>query len=151
MIRIVRMDGADAYDLIFTPHLAMLPEIEQETMHRAMRNSSRLWVGYSDETILAVWGLIPPTLLSDTAYLWQLTTKHMTDHVFLFIRHSQIAVADMLTEYPTIVGHTRTNNRRAIRWLRWLGAVFGDPINNDFLPFTIKATQSWHQDSAQSA
>jgi hypothetical protein len=64
---IIRLDGQEAYDLLSPEHLAMLPDIEQETMHRAIMNSSRVWMGMDDAKILAVWGLIPPTLLSDTA------------------------------------------------------------------------------------
>lgn len=136
---IIRLDGAEAYDLIFTEHLSMLSTIEQETMQRALGNSSRVWMGMDDTVILAMWGLIPPTLMSDTAYLWMFHTKHLSKHTFMFIRHSQRAVEEMLKEYPTIVGHCAIVNIRAHQWLRWLGASFGDPISDKALPFTIKA------------
>lgn len=148
---IISLNGVEAYDLISPRYLSMLPAIDQETMHRAIMNSTRVWAGAVDDQLVAMWGLIPPTLLSDTAYLWLFTTDHLRDHVFIFIRHSQRAVKAMLAEYPTIVGHTKINNTRAIQWLRWLGAEFGDPINNDVRPFTIRASQSWPQDSVQSA
>lgn len=149
--QIIRCDSSDAYDLIFADHLAMLSTIEQETMHRSMKNSSRIWVGEDDGKIIAVWGLIPPTLMSEVAYLWLFTTKHLAGHVFIFVRHSQRAVEEMLTEYPTIVGHTAIDNRKAQQWLRWLGAEFGEPVHNTVLPFIIKARQhSWPKDLGQS-
>lgn len=150
--RIIRVDGAEAYDLIFTEHLSMLSEIEQETMQRSLTNSSWVWLGMDDADIIAIWGLIPPTLMSDVAYLWMYHTKHLSKHTFMFIRHSQRAVEEMLQQYPTIVGHTAIINRRAQQWLRWLGAEFSDPINNKVIPFTIKAKPQWaQQDSVQSA
>lgn len=151
-LTVVRVDSVDAWGLIFQPHLAMLSEIEQETMHRAIRNSTRIWVGMDGDNLVAMWGLIPPSLMSETAYLWLFTTEHLREHVFSFIRQSQRAVEEMLIYYPVIVGHTMSANRRAIQWLRWLGAEFGDPINGKVIPFTIKAKQnSWHQDSVQLA
>lgn len=148
--QIIRTDGASAWDLIFPDYLSMLSSIDQETMQRIMMNSSRVWVGEDDGKIIAVWGLVPPTLLSDVAYLWLYTTPHLRNHVFTFIRHSQRAVEEMLHEFPRIVGHTRINNHRGIQWLRWLGAKYGDP-QGDFLPFTIEASQCQQPASVQSA
>ena len=144
-----RLSHSDAWELIYPDHISCLTSIEQETMQRAMSNSSRIWVGEIDARIVAVWGLIPPTLMSDTAYLWLFTTPHFTEHTFLFIRHSQRAVQQMLAEFPTIVGHGKVGASRSLRWLRWLGAEFSAP-QGQFLPFTIRASQ-WPQDSAQSA
>lgn len=148
---IIRVDGASAYDLIYTDHLATLSTIEQETMQRSLMNSSHVWVGMNDEKIVALWGLIPPTLMSDIAYLWMYHTKHLDGHTFRFIRHSQLAIRLALNEFPTIVGHVAIANRRAQQWLRWLGAEFGSPINSTVLPFTIKASSQWQLDSARSA
>lgn len=148
---IIRLNGAEAVDLISVEHLPMLPILDQETIQRSIMNSSRVWAGLVDQKLVAMWGLIPPTLMSDVAYLWLVTTKHLDGHQFLFIRHSQRAIESMLAEYPEIVGHTLISNRAAQQWLRWLGATFGDPINGTVYPFTIKASRSWQQDSVQSA
>lgn len=147
--RIDSFDGATAYDLIYPGHLSMLSVIEQETMKRALMNSSRIWLGHEDFKIIALWGLIPPTLMSEIAYLWLFTTKEFTEYTFTFVRQSQRVVAAMLEEYPTIVGHGVVGHDRSLRWLRWLGAEFGEP-QGKFLPFTIRA-RKWQQDSAQSA
>jgi hypothetical protein len=135
---IVRLSGADAYDLIYPSHLAKLSELNQETMHRAMMNSSRVWIGYIDDIAVATWGLIPPSFLSDTAYLWLYTDENIQPHQFVFIRNSQRAVAEMLSEFPTIVGHAEACASKSRRWLRWLGAEFGDP-QGPLIPFTIRA------------
>lgn len=137
-LSIIPVSASDAFDLIYADHLAMLSSVNQETMQRAMLNSTNLWVGTQDGKVLCVWGLIPPTMLSDRAYMWLRTTEHMKEHVFLFVRHSQRAVTELLKCYPIIVGHCLISNSKAIRWLIWLGATFHDP-QGEFIPFEIKA------------
>lgn len=140
---IQRLNGSEAWDLIYPRCLATLSEINQETMQRSINNSLHVWIGYNDTDILAFWGLIPPTLLSDRAYLWLMTTEHMHSHQFMFIRWSQRAVEEMVREYPLIVGHCAVSATKSIRWLRWLHAEFTEP-QGQLIPFTIKAS-SWPQ------
>jgi len=135
---IARITGDEAWDLIYPGYLAKLPEMDQGTMRRAMRNSSRVWVGYDEEKILACWGVQPPSLLSERAYLWLYTTPDLAGHEFMFIRHSQRAVADMLTEFTSLYGVTLADNHHAIRWLQWLGAEFS-PIHRGVTSFEIRA------------
>jgi hypothetical protein len=103
-----------------------------------MRNSIWTWIGKDDDAVLCYMGLIPPTLLSDQAYLWLRTTEAMQEHVFVFVRYSQVVIAEMLTEFPAIIGHCEVSATKSIRWLRWLGAEFGAPEDR-LVPFTIRA------------
>ncbi len=134
---IARLTGPEAYDLIYSDHLARLSASDQTAMKIAMDCSPRVWVGYEDDKILACWGVQPPTLLSDRAYLWLYTTEHLQEHVFTFIRYSQRAIADILLEFSVLYGHTLADNHRAIRWLEWLGAEFG-PEYRGCVPFEIR-------------
>lgn len=151
-IRITTPDNAEAYDLLFAEHLTMLSTIEQETMQRAIMNSSQLWMAMNREKIVALWGLIPPTLMSDMAYLWLYTTPNLPGHTIPLLRRSRHAVQRMLRDYPTLVGHCACDAKRSQQWLHWLGAEFDAPKPDiPFIAFTIKAKQQWQQDSAQSA
>jgi hypothetical protein len=87
-----------------------------------------------------IWGLVPPTLLSERAYLWLFTTDVANEHQFLLARHSQIIVQKMLEEYPILTGHCHIIDARAQRWLKWLGAEFGFP-QDQRIPFTIRKKQ----------
>lgn len=100
-------------------------------------NSEETWFGLVDGRIACVWGLVPPTIISDTAYLWLLTTDIVAEHKFLFIRHSQVAIEDALKRYPRIVGHVAHGNRAARRWLQWLGAEIGESDGKAH-PFIIR-------------
>lgn len=146
--RILRATPDETWDLIFAEHLSMLSSIDQDTMHRALKNSSYIWLGLDGDLVLGLWGLIPPTILSDRAYLWLYTTAHLKGHEFMFIRHSQRAVEEMLECFPLIVGNTLPTNHQAIRWLKWLGAEF-IPSGNPALYFEIK--KPWQPQLVQSA
>ena len=135
---ITRSTGAEAYDLIYSEHLAKLPLGDQEVIRRAMANSMYVWIGRDDDVILGVWGVVPPTLLADLAYLWLYTTDALVAHQFMFIRRSQLAIEEMLQTFPTLYGHCAVDASKSIRWLRWLGAEFG-PREGQLIPFQIRA------------
>lgn len=100
--------------------------------------ASEVWVGTIDGELACILGLIPPTILSDCAYLWMFHTEAVKGHEFIFVRYSQRMVEHFLKSYSTIVGHTTVTETRSIRWLKWLGAEYG-PQEGDLVPFVIKA------------
>jgi hypothetical protein len=110
----------------------------KQILLRSTKNSSHLWIGTNDETILCFFGLIPPTLLSDTAYLWLYCTADMQGHTIPLIRHSKRAVKTWLELYDCIVGHGHIDRPRSLAWLRMIGAVFGEP-QGAVIPFEIRA------------
>lgn len=131
--------GEEAYSLIYADHIASMPDTHRQSMHEFFTRSTDVWMGSDGDIALGIWGLIPPTILSDRAYLWLYHTEAVAVHSFMFIRHSQRAVEEMLKVYPLIVGHTEVGAIRSIRWLRWLGAEFGQTTDDKLIPFTIKA------------
>ncbi len=108
-------------------------------LHQYLTLSNEVYICEADGVIACVWGLVAPTLLSSSAYLWFLHTTLITDHPFLFIRHSQTVIQRHLAIYDMIVGHVEQRNRRAQRWLKWLGAEINPNPVGVFLPFEIRA------------
>lgn len=96
-----------------------------------------LRIGLHNGELVCIWGLVPPTLMSDQVYLWLYTTPALAGNEFLFVRHSQVAIENILKSYSRIVGHTEANNAQAIRWLKWLGAEF-EPSEGRLLTFSIR-------------
>jgi hypothetical protein len=96
---------------------------------RATAMSVAIYAGMVDETPACLYGLIPPTMLSNRAYLWLLTTESVDQHKFLLVRHSQVVIEKLLEEYDCLVGDTLLADGRAMRWLKWLGAEFEYPVN----------------------
>lgn len=100
-------------------------------------HSTHCWTGFVDGEIACMWGLVPPTLLSDQAYLWLVTTDLVKQHRFALVRHSQRMVEQALEIYPLIVGQCERGNEEAMRWIRWLGGTFG-PWKDNLRPFEIR-------------
>ena len=123
--------------LIIDSKRAMLSAYDKQMLDMCLAHSAQLYVGLINNEFVCAWGLIPPTLLADYAYLWLYHTDAVKDNTFLFVRNSQRVVEQMLMQYPTIIGHTDIRNPQSMRWLRWLGAKFDKPAG--FLaPFVIR-------------
>ena len=123
-------------DVIKRSPVSHLPGAE-EVLRECLYRSVHVRYGLVDGEVACVWGLIPPTLLSTTAYLWLLTTEIIAEHKFLFVRYSQLYVQEALKSFPCIIGDCIVGERSAMRWLRWLGAEFAEPIDGR-IPFVIR-------------
>lgn len=108
-----------------------------ELLKRCVERSASVQYGYVDGQCACVWGLISPTLLSTSAYLWLLTTEIVEQHKFLFVRHSQRWMEEILCTYPNIIGDYIPGEDRSRKWLEWLGAEFGD-FQGGRIPFMIR-------------
>ena len=97
-------------------------KFDKTVWSRYVKSTDCLMAGYADEELLCIFGVIPPTLLSDEAYMWSYTFPSVSKFSFMFIRHSQLVIEKMLKHYPVIKGHAAVGDRRARRWLEWLGA-----------------------------
>ena len=133
MTKIKRVTAGEATELL---KIIQFDSNDQKTMDFCMLMSSSIWAGFIDNVLACVWGVIPPTLLSHQAYLWLYTTDAIKGHEFLLVRHSQMVIQEILQQYPSIVGHAIIGSDKSIRWLKWLGAKFGEP-QGTALPFRI--------------
>ncbi len=136
-VAIRKNEAIDVRDIVRRSPVAHIPGAE-DILRDCMHRSVEVRAGLVDGEVACMWGLIPPTLLSDTAWLWLLTTDIVAEHKFLFIRHSQRYIEEALKEFPNIVGDVMIDNRPAQRWLRWLGAEF-QAQEGARIPFVIRA------------
>ena len=125
-ISIVKSRNCDVTDLVNRSSVAGLYDAHL-MLKRWLRTSEEVWLGMHDDKVACVWGIIPPSIVADRAYLWLFTTDLVEQHKFIFIRHSQLVVKDALERYPVIVGHVVNRNRAAKKWLEWLGAHIDAP------------------------
>lgn len=136
MITIERGMPEDVHDVLRRSPVKEVPGAK-DVMRECLFRSIEVCQGKLDGQVAAVWGLIPPTLLSNSAYLWLLTTDIIAEHKFLFIRYSQRYIEEALTYWPVIYGDVIGDNPAAEKWLKFLGAEFG-PREKDRRPFQIK-------------
>jgi hypothetical protein len=114
----------------------------QKDMFDYCQTLGEVYTGFVDGEFVCCWGLIPPSFLSNQAYLWMWGPEPLP-HQFVFIRQSQLQVQRMLSKYEEVIGDCLVKNRSAQKWLKWLGAEFGPP-NNGALPFVIRR-EKWAQ------
>lgn len=136
-VNIQPLVGAQISDLISFATGGSLEGKQLQMIEWCQTMSGEVWTGWVDGELACVWGLIPPTLISRQAYLWMYSTSVVQEHKFIFVRHSQRVIERMLERYEVIVGHCVIGARDSIRWVRWLGGVFGEPVGA-FLPFRIE-------------
>lgn len=108
----------------------------RKTMDFCLLMSVEIWAGFINGELACIWGVIPPSLMSNQAYLWLYTTDVIKEHQFTLVRHSQLVIEGLLEEYESIVGHAIVGSDKSIRWLKWLGAKFGSPQGTG-IPFRI--------------
>lgn len=133
----MKVEIIDASSLRVPPRLPVTLK-DQLIIENCFIRSEERWIGTVDGEIACMWGLIPPTILSWSAYIWLYHNRLVEDHKFRFIRHSQLQVKRMLAIYPNIVGDCIAANDTGRKWLKWLGADFGPP-DGPLIPFTIRA------------
>jgi hypothetical protein len=133
----MKVEIIDASSLRAMPKLPVTPK-NLAIIESCFIRSEERWIGTVDGKIACLWGLIPPTILSWSAYIWLYHNGLIEDHKFLFIRHSQLQMKRMLTLYPKIAGDCVITNATGRKWLEWLGASFGPP-EGPLVPFTIRA------------
>ena len=138
-MNIAKHKPSAALELLSPPILSTLSEFNQDTMVRAINNSTWVWIGDVNGEIFGFWGLIPPTLFSDRAYLWFYSTDYLNRCLFAFVRRSRQVTAELLEHYPILVGHGRADDAKSLRWLAWCGAEFFDSVvGGTAVPFEIR-------------
>lgn len=133
----VQIRMTDFKDLSHLILPSSMSEQENKSLDACVWMSQDTWIGTVNGQMACVWGLIPPSLLSEKAYLWLYTTKLIEEHKFLFVRHSQRWMEQALLQYPEIIGFTKVGNDRAIRWLKWLGGEISPEVDGR-LNFVIR-------------
>jgi hypothetical protein len=133
VVEIRRVEAAEAERLMKGMYL---DETDMKTVEFCLFMSTHMWACFMHGKLAGIWGVIPPSLMSDQAYAWLNTTEALKGHEFVFIRHSQMVFDELLEEYPSVVGHVIIGADKAYRWLKWLGAEFGPP-QGKVVPYRI--------------
>jgi len=136
-VDIIELSGVDAFNLVWEREFIGRPEDEVRRIEWEFRSSRPCFAAFIDMTLLSVGGVIPTTLLADSAYLWIYTTPLVAKHRVLFTKASLVYLHKVLDLYPLLYGSCRLDSPRSQRWLRWLGATFFPP-QGDLVPFELR-------------
>lgn len=112
-------------------------EFAKNELRCCLRRSSHHWVGSINGEVGCVFGVITESLFSEIAYIWLLTTDVAEQHKFTLVRQSQIWIKTLLKQHHTLCGHCLLTETQSIRWMKLLGAEFGEYSGNA-IPFYIR-------------
>lgn len=138
MMNVHMADRLEVRDMIIDMKGGVLTDKDYNALTACTAHASHTWLCTDDDKPVAAFGLVPPTILSDRAYLWLYCTELSDHHKFIFVRRSQIVIEELMKLYPTIYGVCEEDNDRAIRWIKRLGAQFSFP-HNGAVSFVIEA------------
>lgn len=100
------------------------------------QQSNPLHAGIYGRELVCIMGLIAPTFLSSSAYVWLQVYPPVRHHKLAFARAAKRWVTTQLQAHPILRGHC--DNSDSIRWLASLGATF-TPALESLVQFEIKS------------
>jgi hypothetical protein len=107
-------------------------------LRRSFALSTHVWAARQDgEGIVAVWGVGPLSLTMGRGCPWLLASPAFDRFGRQIVGLSRPMLARMRAAYPHLENHVDARNRRAVRWLEWLGFVVEPPARwgAEGLPF----------------
>ena len=109
----------------------------EEALLGGFMDSAVCWTIERKEKPIAMFGVVPNSILGPTASVWLLAAPELTQVQRAFLRHSRHFIGIMLGYYPIIANWVDIDNRESIRWLKWCGAEFGPimPYGAEQAPF----------------
>ncbi|NJL06859.1 MAG: DUF2833 domain-containing protein [Methylacidiphilales bacterium] len=88
-----------------------------------------------------MFGVGDANVLAGIGVVWLLGTDAVDRHYRMFLRLSLEWKPKLLSRHSVLANFVSEDNAVSLRWLRWLGAEFGDPIKRrgtHFIPFELR-------------
>lgn len=97
----------------------------ETALFEGFTNSVMCFTVERNEKAIAMFGIIPMTILGNTGIVWLLASPELEMIQKTFLRHSKHFIGIMLGCYPILINWVDVENRQSVKWLRWCGAQFG--------------------------
>lgn len=80
----------------------------------------------ADDRVLAIYGIMTPTILSTVASPWILATD-VREHGMWFLRQSRRIVGEWRRQYKSLANYVDARHTVSVRWVRWMGYTLEEP------------------------
>jgi hypothetical protein len=94
----------------------------------SLKTSTISFTGLADGKVICMFGHCLPTVLSDEAQPWLLSSREITHHARAFLRLNRQYIAGLRAQFRLLHGFVCETNTVSIRWLRWLGFTIDEEI-----------------------
>jgi hypothetical protein len=112
----------------------------QDGLWNSWRHSACAKTVELDGEVIAMFGIVPATLLGYAANAWFLGSPDLRKIKKSFVVLSRKWIAHFLLDYPMLWNVVDARYRESLTWLESCGAVLHKPVDingNQFIPFTI--------------
>lgn len=116
-----------------------------EAMRRGLKLSTLVFTGLIDDVPVCMFGATPYSVLAGQGVAWMVGSNGLNPlrAQKALLRASKPELAVLLNRYPLLFNAVDVRNEATQRWLRWMGAVFLEPVpvghgGELFRPFFIK-------------
>lgn len=114
----------------------------RQCLETGLRISVTPMTGLVDDVPVCMFGASPYSILAGQGVAWMVGSTDL-DRLSVqkaLLRHSFEALAHLQRQFPLLFNSVDARNHAAIRWLKWLGFTFCDPVpvgpdRVPFLPF----------------
>lgn len=97
-------------------------------LRRSFSLSTHVWAAREDQSaVIALWGVGPLSLCAGMGCPWLLASTAFDRRARKIVSLSRPMLAVIRMAYPHLENHVDARNRRAVRWLGWLGFVIEPP------------------------
>lgn len=104
----------------------------------AMEQSAACWTGTADGVPACMFGVCPVGFFEpEKGRPWLLSSRLLDHYAVTFIKLNRECVEQMLNRFPVLENFVSARNRRAVRWLKWLGFCLSPavPMGRYGVPF----------------
>ena len=108
------------------------PRAQASTGPESGRKAAKPRTGTGDERCVLLFGVAPLSLMSDTGVPWMLATRDWDAFMdaglnLIFARRCRACLAEMGRDFARLENRVHAANRRAARWLAWMGFRLDPP------------------------
>lgn len=86
-----------------------------------IKRSVECWTCLVDEGVVAIFGVIRLTLLSDSVCPWMATTNLVYKHKKAFLKCTKLGVEFWANKYKNLESFIDARYDKALRWAKWVG------------------------------
>lgn len=117
--------------------MAACGKTPQEALEYGFPFSSKAWVGEMDGKVIVIAGVGHVKEYPWIGVPWMMSTPEMDKHAIAFLRENRWVVDEMCGDYQLLANFVDARNKKAIRWLEWLGFTMmpAEPYGVEGLPF----------------
>lgn len=120
---------------------AMAMQTPDAAMQYGLKYSEVIKTGFIDDQPVAMWGVVPLSMVPSIGAPWMVGTKDLEQHAFTFLRRCREPLMELFKGYDTLENYVDVRNTMTIKWLKFMGFNLDKP--QPYGPFELPFHRFW--------